>query len=81
MAALLYSSERVQQNFFRRIMKISCQFFVPETEVLEKANIFSIEKLIILNKMHWAGHLLRMDDSNLLKRAFYVELSAGKRPR
>lgn len=31
--------------------------------------------------MHWAGILVRMDNSRLPELAFYGELCAGKRPR
>ena len=34
----------------------------------------SIAARIMRNQMHWAGHLIRMDDSRLPKQLFFGEL-------
>ena len=94
LAALLYSSEtwttyrrhikvleRVHQKFLRRIMNIKWDTFTPDTQVLDKAKVKSIESLVIRNQMRWVGHVRRMDDTRLPKRLFYGELKLGKRPQ
>ena len=35
----------------------------------------------MLNQLHWAGHLVPMEDTRILKQLFYGELTKAKRPR
>ena len=63
----------------RKILKVRWQDKVPDTEVLHRADMTSIHTLISKNQLHWAGHVVRMDDNRLPKRIFYGELATGKR--
>ena len=71
----------MHQKFLRRILNIRWESLTPNTSVLERAGISSVEKIIMKNQLRWAGHLVRMDDERLPKRLFYGEFSAGKRPK
>ena len=94
LTSLLYSSEtwtfyrrhikileRVHQKFLRRILNIKWQSLTPDSTVLQRAGISSIEKIIIKGQLRWAGHLVRMEDDRLPKRLFYGEFAIGKRPQ
>ena len=94
LSCLLYSSEtcntyrrhlkvweRVHQKFLRRNLNINWESLTPDTSVLERADISSIENIIIRNQLRWVGHLVRMKDERLPKCLFYGEFSIGKRPR
>ena len=52
---------------------------VINIQVLQRANLSSIEATLSLSQLRLAGHLVRMEDSRLPKQLFYGELSAGKR--
>ena len=71
--------ERFHQKCLRHILKIKWQAKVPDTVVLELAGVLSIESLILLDRLRWAGHLVRLDDTRIPKQLFYGELRGGKR--
>ena len=71
--------ERFHQRCFLSILQIKWQDRKTNTEVLEQANIPSIESMLLSRR--WAGHLARMDDSRMPKAVFYGELRDGKRKR
>ena len=71
--------ERFHQKCLRHILKIKWQSQVPDTEVLSLANVFSIESMIMLNRLRWAGHLVRLDNTRIPKQLFFGELVGGKR--
>ena len=71
--------ERFHQKCLRYILKIKWQAMVPDTEVLERADVYSIESLILLDRLRWAGHLVRLDDTRIPKQLFYGEIRGGKR--
>lgn len=63
----------------RKIMGISWEDRVSNTEVLRRANIPGIEALIIKAQLRWVGHVVRMDDTRLPKMVFFSELVCGAR--
>eukprot|EP00745_Piridium_sociabile_P040226 TRINITY_DN767_c0_g1_i3.p1 TRINITY_DN767_c0_g1~~TRINITY_DN767_c0_g1_i3.p1 ORF type:complete len:1045 (-),score=247.16 TRINITY_DN767_c0_g1_i3:182-3316(-) len=63
----------------RRILRISWQDGVSNTEVLRRAQASGIEALIIRSQLRWVGHVVRMDDSRLPKSIFFSELASGTR--
>ena len=50
-------------------------------QIFEKSKCKSVEAMLIHNQMHWAGHVVHMDDDCLPKQLFYGELKVGKRPQ
>eukprot|EP00058_Branchiostoma_floridae_P023429 XP_002608919.1 hypothetical protein BRAFLDRAFT_85516 [Branchiostoma floridae] len=57
------------------------QDFITNNEVLKRANICSIEAMLMSRQLRWAGHLARMEESRMPKAVFYSELCLGKRTR
>ena len=49
-----------------------------EFEVLEKAQITSIETMLMKNQLRWLGHCSKMNDSRLPKIILYGELKMEK---
>ena len=70
---------RLHMNCLRRLLKITWQDKVPDTEVLSRTDMPSIHTLLRRAQVRWAGHLARMPDTRLPKRMFYGELAEGKR--
>ncbi|KAI8516323.1 hypothetical protein Bbelb_049040 [Branchiostoma belcheri] len=73
--------ERFHQRCLRCIMGIKWQDYVTNTEVLERANLQSMEAMLMTRQLRRAGHLARMKDSRMPKAVFYGELCQGKRDR
>ena len=48
-------------------------------EVLKRANLPSIESILLQVQQHWAGHVTRMEDVRMPKTVFLSELLEGKR--
>ena len=63
----------------RKIMGISWEDRVPNTEVLHRANMPGVEALIIKAQLRWVGHVVRMFDTHLPKMIFFSELASGTR--
>ncbi|VDL88802.1 unnamed protein product [Schistocephalus solidus] len=63
----------------RRILKLSWQDRIPETEVLERTGILSIYAQLKQLQLRWSGHLVRMDDERLPNRLFYGDVTMGSR--
>ena len=91
---LLYSAEtyalyrrhfrklsKVYIRHLRQILQISWKDHTPNVEVLRRANMSSIEATLTASQLRWTGHIIRMNDSRLLKAVFYGELTEGKRLR
>ncbi|CAI9739017.1 Hypothetical predicted protein [Octopus vulgaris] len=58
------------------------RFRITDTVVLQQANTFSIEMILIRNQIgRWVGHLARLLDDRLPKQLFYGEWQRGKRRR
>ena len=63
----------------RKILKIKWQDRIPDTEVLKRAGMQSIDTLLKLAHLRWTGHVTRMPDEPLPKKILYGELQLGKR--
>ena len=79
-----YSRHIKQLNAFpmrclRSLLHIKWQDKVPDTEVLQRAEMESIHAILLRHQLRWVGHVHRMDDCRVPKRLFYGELSTGKR--
>ena len=70
---------RFHINCLRKLLNITWQDKVPDTEVLTQAELPSIFSLLGKAQLRWAGHLVRMPDSRLPKKLLYGELATGKR--
>ena len=55
--------------------------FITNVEVLEQAEVSSIEAMIFKYQLRWAGHISRMEDHSLPKIVLFGELSTGHRER
>ena len=90
--ALLYSAETytlyrehikkleaVQQRHLRRIMRIKWSDRISNVDVLQRANMISIEALLATTQLRWTGHVLRMKEDRIPKQLLYGELERGKR--
>ena len=64
----------------RRILCISWQDHISNTEVLAKAGPLSIYVLLTKRRLRWLGHVTRMHDGRLPKDILYGELATGSRP-
>ena len=73
--------ERFHQRSLRSILRIRWNDFITNVEVLERAEIPSIEAMLLKHQLRWAGHVCRMEDHRLPKIVMYGELSAGYRVR
>ena len=63
----------------RKLLGISWQERVPDTEVLTRAGLPSIQTLLMKTQLRWAGHVARMPDCRIPKKLFFGELQDGKR--
>ena len=77
----LWLLERFHQRCLCIILKIHWSNFVTNVEVLQLAEITSIEAMLLKSQFRWAGHISRMKDQRLPKIALYSELSTGHRDR
>ena len=80
-----YTRHEKQLNSFhlrclRRILGISWQDKIPNTEVLERAQSTSMFSMLSQRRLRWLGHVHRMDSSRLPRAVLYGELSTGSRP-
>ena len=62
-------------------MGIKWQDYITNEEVLARADTTSVEAMLMLRHLRWAGHVTRMASSSMPKAVFYRELSQGKRDR
>jgi transcription termination factor 2 len=73
--------ERFHQQCLRSIMGIKWQDHISNNDVLQKANMLSVEAMLLARQLRWIGHVSRMEDSRMPKAVFYGELCQGKRDR
>ena len=52
---------------------------ISDTEILERANIGSIEVLISKHQLKWNGHLVRFPNERITKQIFNGKFTDGKR--
>lgn len=64
----------------RRILGITWQDRIPNTEVLARAGTVSMYALLTKRRLRWLGHVTRMQDGRLPKDILYGELATGSRP-
>ena len=69
--------ERFHHRCLRTILNIHWSDFITNVEVLEQAEVSSIEAMILKCQLRWAGHVSRMEDHRLPKIVF----STGHRER
>ncbi|KAJ8359180.1 hypothetical protein SKAU_G00157050 [Synaphobranchus kaupii] len=62
----------------RKLLRITWQDRIPDTEVLSKANISSIPTLLAKAQLRWTGYVTRMPCTRLPKQVFFGELKNGK---
>jgi len=82
----VYSQHALQLNRFhlsclRRILRVRWQDKIPDTEILERTNLPSIQTLLKKAQLRWARHIQRMPDHRIPKQLLYGELCEGKRSR
>ena len=63
----------------RRILNIRWNDMIPNTDVLERANLSSVVTMIRKAQMRWAGYVSRMADSRIPKQLFYGLLKNGQK--
>ena len=61
------------------ILHIKWQDKISNKEVLERANIWSIYTILCERRLHWLGHVKRMDPGRIPKDLLYGELVEGSR--
>ena len=81
----LYTRQECRLNTFhlhclRRILGISWQDNIPNTEVLARAGPLSMYGLLTTRRLRWLGHVTSMHDGRLPKDILYGELAIGSRP-
>ncbi|GFS16905.1 hypothetical protein ElyMa_006808600 [Elysia marginata] len=62
-----------------KLLKVSWQDKVPDTEILEQSGMPSVFTLLQQTLLCWAGHVIRMSFERLPKRILYGELQSGAR--
>ena len=69
---------RLQLRHLCYILNIKWRDHVPDVEVLHRAHTVSVEALVTMAQLRWAGHVQRMANNRLSKAVFYSELRQGK---
>ena len=82
---ILHARRERKLNIFhlrclRRILSITWKDRVPNNTVQERTEIPNMYTLLKQRRLRWLGHVVRMDDSPILKNLLYGELANGKRP-
>ena len=65
----------------RRILCISWQDRVSNTEVPSRANLPSMFTLLRQRRLRWLGHVYRMEDGRIPKDILYGELASGRKTK
>src|SRR5579871_3515681 len=60
-------------------MNVKWQEKIPDTSILDRAGIPSIDTILMKTQIHWAGHIVRMPDHRLPKLLLYGQIKEGKR--
>ena len=80
-----YSRQEKTINVFhlrslRKILGISWQGHVTNSDVLSRAGFLSMHSLLRQRRLRWLGHFRTMEDGRIPKDILYEELAQGKRP-
>eukprot|EP00061_Rhincodon_typus_P009427 g32926.t1 len=75
----LKTLEKYPQCCLCKILRTYWEDRCTNTSVLDQANIPSIEALITLNLLQWAGHTVRMTGMRLPKEVLYSQLRNSRR--
>jgi hypothetical protein len=80
-----YANQEKKLNSFhlrclRRILRIQRHDNIPNTEVLDRANMPSMMGILHERRLRWLGHVRRMDPGRIPKDLLYGEISVGTRP-
>ena len=71
------STQRKLESFdtscLRRILCLSCMERVTNEEVLARSRMSTLSAMIMIKRLKWFGHVLRMNDDRLALRAFIWE--------
>lgn len=94
LSTLLYSAEcwtalskhvKTLNAFHLRCLKTICKIKwtdkIPNEEVLERTNMFSIDNILKNKRLKWAGHISRMDENRAPHQIAFSELKKGERPQ
>ena len=73
--------ERLHQRCLRSILNIKWHDYVFNEDVLEKAELPSVESILLKQQLRWARYVARMEDSRMPKAVLFGELKPGKRNR
>ena len=73
------SLEAFHQRSLRRVLRIHWSARRANVSVLEQAEMKGIEAMLMKLQLHWAGHVLWMDDHRLPKQCLYGEIEDHKR--
>ena len=80
----LYSHQQNKLEVFhmkhlRLILNIRWDDYITNTEVLEKAKIFSLHTILLQRRLRWLGHVHRMPEERIPKKLLYGQLADGSR--
>ena len=80
----LYAHQERRLNSFhlrclRRILDISWEQHIPDTEVLRRAGTLSMHAILQQRRLRWLGHVHRMAPNRLPRAILYGELEQGTR--
>ena len=73
--------DQFHMRCLRRILKVSWQDHISNTEILQRSRLFGIEAYIMQCQLRWAGHVARMSDERIPKQLLFSELCEGVRAR
>lgn len=65
----------------RSILKLTWKDKIPNEEILKRSNMLSIENIIRVKRLRWAGHLSRMSENRVPQQIIFGELKRGERPQ
>lgn len=63
----------------RSITRTSWKDKVPNEQILDQTNMKSIEDMLRIKRLRWAGHISRMTNEKIPKQVAFSQLAKGKR--
>ena len=70
---------RVQQRHLRAILRVPYTDRITNDEILDRAVVPDIERIVRKMQLRWTGHLARMSDDRIPKQFLFGELTNGAR--